>query len=179
MFNFFPFFRSQSYIIDPDFLMNYDIPDKKKPRKDLDDEDQRKCYPKRGTNIMPYQKIEFELRKDAHVWPPITKPHVDANNMPTSMSAARLTDMVVRANNENEMSRSTPSLKQNGGGGGGSFKKQLSSTSTANHHHHQQQPAPIKTMTGSSAATATTTAAKQQLLNSNSIELDDFYITKI
>ena len=154
--------------------MNYDIPDKKKPRKDLEDEDQRKCYPKRGTNIMPYQKIEFELRKDAHVWPPITKPpHVDANNMPTSMSAARLTDMVVRASNEHEMSRSTPSLKQNGGGG--SFKKQLSSTSTANHHH----PAPIKTMTGSSPATTTTTAAKQQLLNSNSIELDDFYITKI
>ena len=146
--------------------MNYDIPDKKKPRKYLEDEDQRKCYPKRNTNFTPYQKIELELRKDAHVWPPITKP-IDSS-MPTSMSVARLSDMPVKALNEHELSRSTPSLQQNGGG---SFKR-LNATS----NHQEKKPA-IKTMTGASAAPAT--PAKQQLLNSNSIELDDLYITKI
>jgi hypothetical protein len=61
----------QSYIIDPDFLMNYDIKEEQKKSLKEDDLD-KKCYPKRASNQMPYQKIEIEIRKDAH-WPPITE----------------------------------------------------------------------------------------------------------
>jgi hypothetical protein len=31
-----------------------------------------KCYPKKSSNKTPYQKIEFEIRKNIH-WPPITQ----------------------------------------------------------------------------------------------------------
>lgn len=59
----------ESYIIDPDFLMNYDLKADDKKIKEADD--QRKCYPKRASNLMPYHKIEIEIRKDTQ-WPPIT-----------------------------------------------------------------------------------------------------------
>ena len=49
--------------------MNYELKVEKKKVPDFDD---RKCYPKRATNLMPYHKIEIEIRKDAQ-WPPITE----------------------------------------------------------------------------------------------------------
>jgi hypothetical protein len=62
--------------------MNYEIKDEH-VKHARDDDLQKKCYPKRANNQMPYQKIESELRKDAH-WPPITKinsvNHINANN---------------------------------------------------------------------------------------------------
>lgn len=73
-------FHLQSYLIDPDFLMNFDIRDEH-VKHARDDDLQKKCYPKRAANQTPYQKIEFELRKDAH-WPPIT--HNNITNANTS-----------------------------------------------------------------------------------------------
>ena len=50
--------------------MNYEI--KEEQKKSLKEDDfHKKCYPTRASNQMPYQKIEIEIRKDAH-WPPIT-----------------------------------------------------------------------------------------------------------
>lgn len=69
--------------------MNHDIKDEhvKHAKDDL----QKKCYPKRTNNQMPYQKIEFELRKDAH-WPPIS------NNATTTQ-----TNVVLNEKNTNEI----------------------------------------------------------------------------
>lgn len=62
----------QSYIIDPDFLINYDIKASQKLKSAVDEADnQRKCMPSKRNTLMPYQKIEHEIRKDAQ-WPPIT-----------------------------------------------------------------------------------------------------------
>lgn len=70
----------QSYIIDSDFLIDYDIKDE---LHKLEDESEYKCYPKKGSNKTPYQKIEIEIRKDAPYWPPITKSSDhDSNHIP-------------------------------------------------------------------------------------------------
>lgn len=62
----------QSYIIDPDFLINYDIKASQKLKSGVEEADnQRKCMPSKRNTLMPYQKIEHEIRKDAQ-WPPIT-----------------------------------------------------------------------------------------------------------
>ena len=72
-------------------MVNYEAQDKEK-NKAIQDESQRKCYPKKSSNQMPYQRIEFEIRKDAH-WPPITtisdqpkSNHVYNNNINSSQT---------------------------------------------------------------------------------------------
>jgi len=65
----------ESYIIDPDFLMNYEIKSENLKIKDDEIDSQRKCIPKRANNLMPYHKIEIEIRKDTQ-WPPITRDEV-------------------------------------------------------------------------------------------------------
>jgi hypothetical protein len=51
--------------------MDYQTNKQKNKLDKIEDEIQMKCYPKRTTNQMPYQKIENELRKNTQ-WPPIT-----------------------------------------------------------------------------------------------------------
>lgn len=58
--------------------MNHEIKDEQ-TKYVKEDDLQKKCYPKRNNNQMPYQKIEFELRKDTH-WPPITNNSTTTNN---------------------------------------------------------------------------------------------------
>jgi hypothetical protein len=69
-------------VIDSEFLSNL-VDIKKTPKQIEDEENKMKCYPKKS-NKAPYQKIEFQIRKDTH-WPPIT-PNVDDN--PTKVMAA-------------------------------------------------------------------------------------------
>lgn len=79
MIHFFISFMFESYIVDPDFLVNYDIKDQSQ-RQLKDDDRQKKCYPKRTSNLMPYHKIEIEIRKDTQ-WPPITH---EPNSIPVT-----------------------------------------------------------------------------------------------
>lgn len=74
--------------------MNYEIKDEH-VKHAREDDLQKKCYPKRANNQMPYQKIESELRKDAH-WPPITNNnninannHIHANNHVVSVNSVQ------------------------------------------------------------------------------------------
>jgi hypothetical protein len=68
--HFFLAFIFETYIIDSEFLSN--LVNIKKSPKNVEDDDvnKMKCYPNKS-NKAPYQKIEFQLRKDRH-WPPIT-----------------------------------------------------------------------------------------------------------
>ena len=61
----------ESYIIDSDFLINYDLKDKENKLTAEEEDNKLKCYPNRGSNKAPYQKIEFQIQKEPH-WPPIT-----------------------------------------------------------------------------------------------------------
>lgn len=57
-------------------MVDYDLKDDS--QKNYQDDD-KKCYPKRGSNQTPYQKIEFEIRKDSEFWPPITASNDQSN----------------------------------------------------------------------------------------------------
>ncbi len=74
----------ESYIIDPDFLMNYDLKPESLKIKDDETDSQRKCIPKRANNLMPYHKIEIEIRKDAQ-WPPITRDEAQVPVIPQAI----------------------------------------------------------------------------------------------
>jgi hypothetical protein len=93
--HFFAAFIFESYIIDSDFLVDYSSnkDDDDHRKHNLNEEEKWKCYPKRGSNQTPYQKIESQIRKDAHFWPPITP------NLPpqTQQTAANLTLPVDRS----------------------------------------------------------------------------------
>lgn len=61
-------------------MIDYDTKD---DSHKLEDESEYKCYPKKGSNKTPYQKIEIEIRKDAPHWPPITESSdQDSNHIP-------------------------------------------------------------------------------------------------
>ncbi|CAF0715730.1 unnamed protein product [Brachionus calyciflorus] len=101
--HFFIAFIFESYVIDSDFLVNYDV---KEDSLKLDDDNKYKCYPKRGSNQTPYQKIEFEIRKDAAHWPPITSPanhdhNNHAHNNVRSHSEIRETERSLNRSNSN------------------------------------------------------------------------------
>ena len=76
----------ESYIIDSDFLVNYDLKGKENKLNAEEEEDNKlKCYPVRGSNKTPYQKIEFQIQKEPH-WPPIT-PQTQTNNTNSNISS--------------------------------------------------------------------------------------------
>ena len=79
----------QTFIIDSNFMTDHSTKStcKNKPSC-LEDTNQMKCMPKRGTNQTPYQKIEFQLRKDAHFWPPITAAVNESGNQSGGADAA-------------------------------------------------------------------------------------------
>lgn len=86
--------------------MNFDIKDEH-VKHARDDDLQKKCYPKRANNQMPYQKIEFELRKDAH-WPPITNNatnHILQHSV-TASSIQNNNIEKIRSHNNESLSRS-------------------------------------------------------------------------
>ena len=65
----------------------------------MDDENEMKCYPKRATNQMPYQKIEKEIRLNKQ-WPPITEVNEVMNN-------GKLNEMHIFDINKNKNKSST------------------------------------------------------------------------
>lgn len=65
-------------MIDSDFSLHSKEEDTHKSNS-LKEED-RKCYPIKASNQMPYQKIESQIRKDTD-WPPISRvPPADHHN---------------------------------------------------------------------------------------------------
>lgn len=76
----------KSYIIDSDFTLRSRDPNKESKTNSLLEED-RKCYPKRASNQMPYQKIEHQIRNDTD-WPPISPatPTPTSNNHNTTLT---------------------------------------------------------------------------------------------
>lgn len=94
-------FEFKSYVIDADFLVDYDLKEKK-----LDDNDNKlKCIPKRGSNQTPYQKIEFEIRKDAGFWPPITAPTNHDTHTPANTNQNVVIEKSLNRSNSNRSHR--------------------------------------------------------------------------
>ncbi len=87
-----PIFK-QSYIIDSDFLSNL-VSIKKSPKSIEEEENKFKCYPNKS-NKAPYQKIEFQIRKDLH-WPPITEALPEKN--PTIINALHTNGIDMKVN---------------------------------------------------------------------------------
>ena len=79
-------------MIDSEFLSNL-VDIKKTPKQIEDEENKMKCYPKKS-NKAPYQKIEFQIRKDTH-WPPITP----ADNKTNALAANGETKHTAEINN--------------------------------------------------------------------------------
>ena len=75
-------------------MINFNMKNEDKHKKNDDkfNEHEKKCYPKRGNSQAPYQKIEFQIRQDAHFWPPIT-PNAPQNG-PSS-------EIITKSNNHN------------------------------------------------------------------------------
>lgn len=72
-----------------------------------------KCYPKRGSNQTPYQKIEFEIRKDADFWPPITAPApTNVNENPAPINKVQSHNVVNEVSNPSELNRTNSSIKK-------------------------------------------------------------------
>lgn len=112
--HFFAAFIFESYIIDSDFMVNFSSKKTSDKYKAVDESSKdMRCYPKRGNNQTPYQKIESQLRKDAHFWPPIT-PAASTAQFPhllTSHSAPQiLNDSTAAAMTVDEVATKTARL---------------------------------------------------------------------
>ncbi len=89
----------ESYIIDSDFLVNFDLKDKENKLNNEEDE-KLKCYPKRASNKAPYKKIEFQIQKEPH-WPPIT----NQNNSSLPITAAFTLNQTVTSKNNDDLNQ--------------------------------------------------------------------------
>jgi hypothetical protein len=146
--HFFAAFIFESYVIDSDFMIDFDTKsdDKHNGKRSsssgggngggaggpsgsalttLDEQNQLKCYPKRGANQTPYQKIESQIREQAHFWPPITPvaPPQTAAKQPTppatspvipEAAAVMVTGESLTVNENNNSSNKPSPLLTNG-----------------------------------------------------------------
>jgi hypothetical protein len=117
------FVTFQSYVIENDFLMNFES--NKEHDINVDDENEMKCYPKHN-NRMPYEKIESEIRKNKQ-WPPITEVNETLGNgnaqhhavdstdaRPASASASNsINNSVNHQNGDLDASSSTKAARRN------------------------------------------------------------------
>lgn len=87
----------ESFVIDSDFLVNFDL--KNKENKLNVEDEKLKCYPKRTSNQAPYKKIEFQIQKEPH-WPPITN-HNNSNFVPITAIAVNQSSINNNFNNNN------------------------------------------------------------------------------
>ena len=90
-------------------MVDYDIKENK-----LDEDNKKfKCIPKSGSNQMPYQKIEFEIRKDAGFWPPITAPSNHDTQTPANANHNVVNEINLNRSNSNRSHRANRNNNSN------------------------------------------------------------------
>jgi hypothetical protein len=88
---------------------------KKSPKQIEDEENKMKCYPKKSKKA-PYQKIEFQIRKDTHWWPPIT-PANHVNTIANGIEKKEFPASASHANPEINNNTFAATNKEETGGG--------------------------------------------------------------